>query len=1192
MPFNLAIPKRQLTLSKFGGLYTEADPRDLPEGASPLNWDVDFVISGVDPRPGLSKAISTFSGGVPSLLQWINSAALPGSLYETIAQDSGGRLWAENLASPGTLTAIYSGIINNARAVSDTVNNREYICLSNLSSGKDQPRQWDGVYLDRISQVGPGAPPAVPTAAVPAYAINSIGPIYTSHSIDTVIWGALLNDQNAPPPSGQIAFMGVAADYTFTIGLYVGDTVYVSGVPNMDGQNPNGTYAVTGIGYFTDGNGTHQYFTVTSELLVGDFIRGGSGGTYQKTQSLVQISPPLPQQDAIVGGSITISGCAVQGWNEQWTIVQTPSLGQLSISATSLTTNVATYTYSVTSGEAPGWQASYQYLQGSQIVSPAGDTWQITTPGVSGALIPAFAVSPQADDTAVWEKQTGVHVVATVFNTNNGNGIFNVQNAIITYADTTTFRIALTSPDIGAASEQGLAVTGSGSVLIIDPGLSATGSGHPGTDPIFSSATTGTVLPVVAQVAAGQRYAVMMFLTRDNYLSPASPPVSFYTTGSTSTLSFTKMAIGPPNVTARVIAVTAANSGVGGPYFWIPEDVILQASAASLGQTQTINKTVVYDNTSTSFGPITISDTVLLQSENISIEGNNLQQQRELGECVKPVQFAGRVFYLGERTKNDLLVNMTFDGGSISGTPAGWTIATTLAAYVSLVTSQVFGQSLYIHNTSGGTLNPTGTLLASILSVYQGAYETVSQSPILTPNVAYSVRVTARIPSNNTNGSLIVELYSPNAGSSWKATIPFASLSTTLSENVLAFSNPLWQPVPSDLVLRVYPSNIANGADVEVDRIEVFPTLQPVYSGQTIGSYYENSEAIDLVTGPVSIQQYTSNPATNHFYLKFTKKYYITTGSQTFSPIDGDTEPSSWRVEPVSDVGSCGPLAEDSGEEYVIVAEQQGAYVFDGGSHIKFSQEIQQIWDSIYQPSLKTIWIKNDVARQRILIGVPLPTPNQWLPNALTNAAPATPNVVLMCSYLGCRNGREIGENSAVHVSAFTGNLLWRDTGRKWSIWQIPAPYGAFISRPDGSRQFWLAQQAAVSYLDKTVNTDNGSPILESYTTYAMSDGMNDERLQLGSVRKVFGYASVLAEGTGSFDFTIYPETLSTPYFTTQPAFGLSNPALDDTNIPLNETGNRMFMQISTDGAAGSAFSLKRVVLGVWPDTRIPVSGR
>jgi len=46
------------TLDTLGGLYTAANPQDLPEGASPRNYDVDYITGSVYQRPGLQNVYS------------------------------------------------------------------------------------------------------------------------------------------------------------------------------------------------------------------------------------------------------------------------------------------------------------------------------------------------------------------------------------------------------------------------------------------------------------------------------------------------------------------------------------------------------------------------------------------------------------------------------------------------------------------------------------------------------------------------------------------------------------------------------------------------------------------------------------------------------------------------------------------------------------------------------------------------------------------------------------------------------------------------------------------------------------------------------------------------------------------------------------------------------------------------------
>ena len=43
------------TLDQFSGLVTNVDAENVPEGASPLTWDTDFVVGSVFTRAGLTS---------------------------------------------------------------------------------------------------------------------------------------------------------------------------------------------------------------------------------------------------------------------------------------------------------------------------------------------------------------------------------------------------------------------------------------------------------------------------------------------------------------------------------------------------------------------------------------------------------------------------------------------------------------------------------------------------------------------------------------------------------------------------------------------------------------------------------------------------------------------------------------------------------------------------------------------------------------------------------------------------------------------------------------------------------------------------------------------------------------------------------------------------------------------------------
>ena len=1151
------------------------------------SFSIDAVLITVYLTPAMSPGFN-----------WLRSFNCPGKGQLTLALDTAGTLWQENVDStPGVMNSIYVNLAPLGKVLAATTAARCYMTFSDLINALDMPRQYDGTYLDRISQVGPGVGPTITTVNT-SYAINpsptGLYQPYAAVTAHAYYWG------NAPTDYTNIAgttltLEGSANQTNFNTGVNVGDTIYISGLGTIGGVDPDGVYAVIAVGSRTGAAGLYQYVTVA--VTKSQNFGGSTTATFQKTVALVSLADPIPNGLAQVGSQLTIASADDASWDGTYTIIGTPGQGQLLISATSLTSGVATYTYSVISGASPGWQAGEVVVLGQLLVAPDGTVWQVTTQGTTGAIIPSFGSSPQSDNTAVWTQRSGASMLVTVFNTDNGAGIFNVANAVITSANQTTFTVAIDQPNVPSAAEEGNAFSGSGNLFEIDPGLQYIGTDS---DPIYSASGGGTVV-APGSITPGQRYGILMYLTRNGYMTPASPPIPFYTSESSVGLQFNNLPIGPPNVIARIVAITPAEAGIGGPYYWIPEDVTV--NDLSTGLSTTYNKTIIQDNETQTSGLINFSDTVLLASENVTEQGNNALQKRELGSCAGILAFSSRMFYFGEQTKVDNLVNLTFDGGyqtvsatnpTIGGPPAGWEVDGSLIPMLSLPPSPIFGNSLYIKNSTGFTYGG-GNLT-------QFAYQDAFNAPIIVPNTAYSARVTARIPSGNKSGSLLVSFISPSQGT-WDITIPFASLSDSFSQLILPFNNPLWQAVPPDLRLRVGVNAIGNNNDVEIDRIELFPTNYPAYTTQMAASYVDDFESIDGVTGIVDASQSNSQPIRTAYVL-FDTLYVQKTASAVSTQDNGSTEPAGWEVKPVTlAVGALGGLAADAinteeegtGEDYALVASRKGVYLFNGGNHIKMSQEIQSIWNSLYAPSLQTVWIKNDVQNKRILVGVPLPTPNQWLPLAPTNSSPSQPNVCLAMSYLGLDTPEELASEAPAHTSAFTGALLARDLVRKWNIWQIPTQATDWIERADGSLQQWIGGVSGTGKIYQLLAgqlNDDGMAIPETYMTYGFSDPQNEQGMQLGSIRKIFPYATATLEGAGGCIISAYPEDPKTPYVDTFPAFPLSSPALDDVNVPLNETGNRCFFELTTDGLVGSWFALRRMVMGVMQDPSIPISGR
>jgi hypothetical protein len=168
-------------LDLFGGLVTDLSAADLPQGVSPDCRDVAFLQGAVKTRPGLLSVYSAIAGN--PTVNYLKTFTQPNLVKTLLAIDSAGTLWGEN--SPGVLTQIAAGLTPNAAASSTSLFSREYIAQHDGSFGLDMPRQYDGTNLDRVSQIGPGAGPAMV-----ADIIASISAISRTSNIVTVTTAA------------------------------------------------------------------------------------------------------------------------------------------------------------------------------------------------------------------------------------------------------------------------------------------------------------------------------------------------------------------------------------------------------------------------------------------------------------------------------------------------------------------------------------------------------------------------------------------------------------------------------------------------------------------------------------------------------------------------------------------------------------------------------------------------------------------------------------------------------------------------------------------------------------------------------------------------------------------------------------------------------------------------------------------
>lgn len=951
-----------------------------------------------------------------------------------------------------------------------------------------------------------------------------------------------------------------------------------------------GTWLVTGHGTAIPPHENVQvpYFTVQAPTS-GSGRWGGPGGTgpqgpgndgfWQMTAATVTFPEAVP--GLVTGGTVQIeqvSGAGtVTSWNNTWTILQTPSAGTFNITST------------------------FYPAPGSPFSNDSG-----APSNTNGGLVQYGWSFSGGNVTAPTAGQLVTVTGCTNLGFLNVTGyIFAVSGAFF-YIDGFNQTQYNSGPVSEGSSAQAITF---GTQLIIDPGTLTLGTA---TSPIYGDFNgTGTDANVtvvgtsITPIGAGTRQGMVFFITESGFWTPASPPVTFTTSAEANYIFAAKIPTGPSNVIGRGIAFTeAGQNGVAGANFYVIPNQVTGVSIS--GQAPPVySSTIIWDNTTTST-QFTFTDAVLLNSQEVDIPGSDLFNLIELGSSAWSVLFASRMFYGLQLNKVQNFNNLSFDGGPASNgsnivtTPLGWTLLTTMTGG-SVIAGPVNGNGWYIQNTTGGTLAQAG-------GICQSAYQDVYNVPILNNSTTYSVRVAASCPSalpfnailniqlclyNSTTGTL--------SGSYGLVQIPLSSMQTT----VQVFDNPLLTSsfnslnigqVPPSLVVAVYVTNLSVGADCFIDRIEVYPTEQPVLGAQVYGSYINSFESIDASGSGGIIDTSAINPQfVMGGFVMHDNLYLLKTDSMCVTEDNPGSEPGGWSIREVSNkVGAIGIHSYDVGEEWAVTACRSGIFGFNGGQPIKIMQEIWNLWEQINWEAGNTIVLRNDMVNRRILCAVPLPTPNQWLPFDPPNSAPTSPNVILMLNYQGLNTFDELINSPQLHTTMF-GTLAAVDMKRKWSIWRIKTPYMAFILRQDQeTRQLMVCNGIQSSkiyeFLDSQLS-DDGVPIFGLYTTYGFVNAAKAATLPIfGFHAKRYTTLQFTAEGAGNLTVTALPNTLSAKYPWTIPgAINLTDPCYDDFFRPLNVRGNRMFLEFSTN-AVGSWFQLHKALLSGKADSWAPIN--
>jgi len=668
-----------------------------------------------------------------------------------------------------------------------------------------------------------------------------------------------------------------------------------------------------------------------------------------------------------------------------------------------------------------------------------------------------------------------------------------------------------------------------------------------------AGSATATLAP---QLSAGAHQVSVFFQTRQGYLTPPSPPVSWTASGGRRVqLTGIPLPLNDANVVARVLAFTPA----GGSSFYY---------------TSGLNNTpqMVIPDISTTTVTLDFSDTALLAGT----LADPLFRLVELGECAGVIGYASRLFWWGERNKVDNFENLTFDGGFKSTgagvrPPLGW---------ASDVVNGAAGGSA-ISPLWGGAWEFVGDGVAADKGmITQSAYLDSTGLPILQPNVAYSVRLrTMRDPiSPATAGTLHVHLYSASQSIDTGVDVNVSGLTTSFQEIIGVLTTGIFPSVPADLLLRVYADGLTFSGGVVVDNIEIYPTAQPYNASLVRASLADDPESYDGINGLLSIAENNGQAVRAAFVLR-DQLYFVKEHSIYSTRDDGVNEPADWTLSEVSSrVGTPSVDGVDTGEDWAVIADRSGLYIFDGGEPVKISQEIQPLWDSINWQYGHTLWVRVDTRTKRILVGVPI-------------ASAAQPNRVLVLDYRGLSTASDIASYASVHTSSMTGRLISMSRGRKWAPWNITANSAALVERSDGTAQLFLGNGGAngkIYQLSDAQLSDDGAAIAGYYTTYFFPAIDQEEALGTGSHRKLFAYLTCYAEGAGNLNLTSFAANAG--FSTLLPPLALTSPQNKDFELPINVLAERAAFQLGTN-QAGSWFRLSRMVASLAPDPWSPVRG-
>ena len=1176
-----------------------------------------------------------------SNFQYIGPFTDQKGVVRNLSVDADGNLWVENVSSaPGVISLARTGISLNSLVVASGGAGVDYMAFGDGFKGIDMPLQYTPNWIDRITQVGPGLAPSFTPVTAPSTnypIVNITQPPAITDEYGNAFYGGIYFLQSSGPGStapgnnvtiyyGDSKAGGTGAQNADLVAAFnSGQPVYIyltiSGTPATFGPL---VVQVTSVGEASPPGQPRDFFyftfNVTSSAYT--YYQGSGHSSYEAAwqRTLATLTTTVPVPNLTVGGLITVAGNSVSSWNAQWRVTQTPNASQMAITGSQVTSGVATLNYAVTGGtNAP---VAGQLVTVTNTLNAGGqlNVASATIVSSSGGSTGNFTINVSIGDFG-FEAEDGLATTAgTVFDFDPGAGLVGTS----------------TNPIYGTGTGGNVVFNATG--LFIDPGTYQGTAGYitrnglwtfPAAPVVFTVPNNTTGIQVTG-ILTGPSDVVGRYISITEAGQNGVPggnffvlptPVQFYSQNVKYTATATVINDNSSTSASLFFTGSILNSAeaidrygynlfncieIGNPGWTV-------SYAGRQWYGQCLNKVQNFVNLSFDGGPSA---------------GNppGWTTPDAFGQVVPSPKF-GNAYYIANEGLTLAIIDTQASGGvgtytyasskapglgdpvTVTGTTNGSgafnvTGATITGVNTSAKTFTIALAGTYTIQTEKGAATVTGTLPAAGL-IQQGAYQDAYQETIIQPNTAFSVQVTASNPSGIQVGSLVIALVSSGV-TLGSYTLPLSSLTTDLKIYTGTLLTSGLVTVPADAVIQISAVNLGAGADVLIDRIDPYPTEIPVLTTTVFGSYAGLPEQVDAVTGGVFFSSENQQPVNGAMVLYDT--FYglkawagKTPGSSLYSlQKSSDLEPAQWDEPEVAQRagGAIGPLAFDLGEQWFLGASRNGLYLFVGGQPGKISQEIYQVWNAINWGAAQTIWVKVDLNARRIYVGVPMSTPNFWLPNAPVVTNPTSPNVILMCDFKGLDSGEELKQYPQMHTTMF-GTLNAIDMRRKWSIWQIPAPYANFVQGPEDV-EFYICNgrgNSKVYKLDSSATTDDGLTIDSLYTTAGLPGSKRVEMPQLGKNRVRMGYMTATLESEGNIQATLYANRLPGPGAPPVASWALPGgftpgmPYNDDAESALNFAATRTYVEFrQNDGLGG--FSLSNLTLYGQKDAWNTMRGR